>query len=178
MAAGHVYYDTCEGRWRGPMQVTVTDLEQARAALAPADFRSLRLLARWPRWLGGLEMHTSVRRLNLGCYRHTTAICWGPLPLVKSVEVVTLGPDGQSLQMIGRSRALPTPWKVERFEGPGRVADDVGSARYELTWLGVPIVQTAERTRDRVTLHQRGPGFEARQPLDRQTPFEEPGAHG
>jgi hypothetical protein len=157
MALASAYYRACQGRWRASYQLTITDLEAfERSGLGWLDRWSLRLLARWPRWLGWVYMDTSVDCHEHGRVMHTTVVRWLGLPLMRSVEIFTLADDGASFTVSGG------------MTGTGRVDATTTRADYELRWRGAPIVQYTERTAERVTVHQQGPGFRGLQVLVRQ----------
>ena len=84
------YFEGCRGRWRIPVAITVTDVAALqRSGMSWLDRLQVRLLARWPRWLGRVFMDTSVA-VDGSDVVHTTVIRWLVLPLMKSVEIFAL----------------------------------------------------------------------------------------
>jgi len=153
----HTYYRGCHGRWRATPRIVVTDPgELRRSGMSWLDRASLRLLARWPRWLAQVHMDTSVDYREDGEVVHTTVVRWLGLPFLRSTEILSIAPDGTHLSVRGG------------MSGSG-VVDDTGTrVDYALTWLGVGIRQHTRRETDRVTVYQEGPGFHGAQELVRR----------
>lgn len=153
----HAYYRACEGAWRGPIEVTLTDPRAlASSGMGFADRVTLRMLSRWPRWLGRVVLDTSVAYDPSGRVLHTTVVRWLGLPLRRSVETITIDADGRAFRVSGG------------MDGTGRIDETGSRAEYELTWLGVTIHQRTVREPDVVTVVQEGPGFRSVQRLARQ----------
>jgi hypothetical protein len=152
-----VYYEACRGRWRSPISLTLTDAGALqRSGMSLLNRVGVRLLAIWPRWLGRIQLDTTVAPHEGREVVHTTVLRWLGLPLQKSVEIFTLDPDGCRFTVRGS------------MTGGGSVDPTATSADYTLTWLGVQIRQRTAREDDRVTVHQEGPGFRGHQELLRQ----------
>lgn len=157
------YYRSCTGRWRGAVRVTVTDPHALRTGgMGWLDRLGLRLLARWPSWLGPVEMHTTVTAGPDREILHTTTFRWRGVPLERSREVFRIAQDGRTLQVTGD------------VQGSGRVADCGLRARYRLRWWGVEVEQSTELDASEgtdaasVRITQTGPGFQSAQRLIRQ----------
>ena len=150
------------------MQVSITDFGATRRAMGLLNAMSLWCLSRWPRWLGGVWMETSVTEVDPRRFVHTTLVRALGVPMMRGVETLTLNPDGATFELSGRSRLTLAPWKKVSVSGPGRVDANTTDARYTLTWLGAPVPQTSTREGDHVTLRQQGEGFSSVQPLERQ----------
>lgn len=152
------YYEACRGRWRAPVAITVTDAAAlATSGMSWADRLSVRLLSRWPSWLGRVWLDTSVA-VDGDEVVHTTTVRWLGLPLQRSVETFTLDPDGQRFTVRGG------------MTGEGAIDATGTRGEYTLRWLGVEIRQRTVRDADRVTVHQEGPGFHGVQELAREAP--------
>ena len=150
------YFEACRGRWRTPVAITVTDVAALqRSGMSWFDRLQVRLLARWPRWLGRVFMDTSVA-IDGSDVVHTTVIRWLVLPLMKSVEIFALDRDGSRFTVSGS------------MTGQGSVDPTATHAEYTLRWLGVEITQHTTREANLVTVHQQGPGFQGLQELQRQ----------
>ena len=159
MSLASAYYQACRGCWQASYQLTITDPEAfERSGLGWFDRVGMRLLARWPRWLGEVYLHTSVDCLDDGRVLHTTHVRWLGLPLMRSVETFSLAEDGASFAVSGG------------MTGTGRVDASTTRADYDLHWRGTHIRQVTERTAERVTVRQEGPGFRGVQVLVRQPP--------
>jgi hypothetical protein len=153
------YYAACVGHWRAPIHLTITDpAALARSGMGWLDRVGLRLLARWPAWLGRVHLDTQVVVVSDDVVHHHTVIRWLGLPLRRSLEVYTLHPDGHGLTITGD------------MAGDGTVDATATRARYTLRWLGVTVRQHTVRDGDRVTVVQEGPGFGGTQVLVRQSP--------
>jgi hypothetical protein len=150
------YYEACVGQWRSPVAITITD----SAALATSgaswlDRQSLRLLARWPAWLGRVFLDTEVAFRAADEVVHTTIVRWMGVPLQRSVEVYKLDADGARLSITGG------------MTGSGSINAAATQAVYQLAWLGMQIQQSTARDGDTVKVDQRGPGFHGVQMLVR-----------
>lgn len=153
----HRYYAACEGRWRAPLSVTITDAAALeRSGMSLLDRWSLQILSRWPSWLGSVWFDTSVERTASGEVLHTTIVRWLGVPLQASEETFTIAEDGAHFSIRGG------------LTGAGVVADDATRADYTLAWRGITITQFTYREPDRVTVHQTGPGFSMVQRLVRR----------
>lgn len=145
------------GRWRAPVQITITDPGALRSSgMSFADRLSLRMLSAWPRWLGAVYLDTTVACGDGGEVVHTTVVRWLGIPLQRSTETFLLDPAGRSFTVRGG------------MSGSGKVDESSTHAEYELRWLGVSIRQHTVREPDLVTVHQEGPGFRGVQELVRQ----------
>ena len=152
----HAYYTACVGRWRSPVAITVTDPAALDASGASwLDRQSLRLLARWPAWLGRVFLDTEVAFRAADEVVHTTIVRWMGLPLQRSVEVYKLDADGARLSITGG------------MTGSGSINAAATQAVYQLAWLGMQIQQSTARDGDTVKVDQRGPGFHGVQMLVR-----------
>lgn len=150
------YYEACQGRWRAPMELTVTDPAALRTSgMGLARRMQLRALSGWPRWLGRFTLDTTVA-FEGNVVVHTTAIRWLGLPLATTVERFELLPDGQRIAVTGGTT------------GDGEVEPCGTRATYALTWLGAPLRMTTHRTAHTVEIAQEGPGWRGRYVLERR----------
>ena len=148
------YYEACQGRWRAPAAITITDPAALRTSgMSLLDRVSVRLLAIWPRWLGRVWLDTSVAFDARGDVVHTTVFRWAGIPLQRSVEIFALDPDGHRFTVSGG------------MTGTGAIDPTGTRGEYALRWLGMDIRQRTVREPDRVTIHQEGPGFRGDQVL-------------
>ena len=130
------------------------------------DRINLRMIAAWPSWLGRFWLETSVAYDGSPSVVHTTRVRWLGMTMMKSIETIRLSDDDRTLSMEGEQRVFPAWWSGRAVTGSGHVESD--RARYTFEWLGVRLDQTTVREQDRVTLTQRGPGFEGVQRLQRR----------
>lgn len=161
-----IYYNACVGAWSGPTELRIGPLSALRRAVGLSDALSMWLLARLAR---RLSLHTSVRFTEDGRVLHTTALRWGRVTLMRSSEHITLGADGVSITLEGRTALPLIPWRRAPVTGTGAVAEDAGTTEYALTFLGGPMRQVATRDGDAVTLEQTMPGYHATHRLRRET---------
>lgn len=126
---------------------------------------NLRMIAAWPSWLGRFSLETSVAYDGSPSVVHTTRVRWLGVPMMKSIETIRLAGDAETLTMEGEQRVFPAWWSLRPVTGTGHVESH--RASYSFEWLGVRLEQTTLREADRVTLTQRGPGFEGVQRLQR-----------
>lgn len=165
----HTYYRACVGSWRAPISLQVRDLAAlGTSGMSWMDRWSVRLMAVWPSWLGAVTMATTVAYDPAGVVAHTTDAVWLGLPLMHSVETITLAADGRTFTMTGSQRVGLAVWAARPLSGHGTVDADARTAVYELQWLGVNLRQSTVRDRDVVTVSQEGPGFTGVQRLVRQ----------
>ena len=164
--SGHVYYQACHGRWRCPLEIRITDSAALSASgMGWIDRMNLRMIASWPSWLGRFWLETTVAYDGSPSVVHTTQVRWLGVPMMKSIETIRLSDDGRTFTMEGEQRVLPAWWSLRTLSGTGHVVSD--RASYAFDWLGVRLEQTTVREDDRVTVTQRGPGFEGVQRLKR-----------
>jgi hypothetical protein len=157
-SAARIYYEACVGRWRAPIQITITDASALRSSgMSFVNRLSLRALSAWPRWLGGVYLDTTVACRDGAEVVHTTVVRWFGIPLQRSTETFSLDPEGRSFTVRGG------------MSGSGSVDASSTRAEYELRWLGVSIRQHTVREPDLITVHQEGPGFRGVQELVRQS---------
>lgn len=151
------YYTACVGQWRTPVAITITDATAlATSGASWLDRVSLHVLARWPTWLGRVQMDTKVTVAG-EVVTHSTDIRWLGVKLKRSVEHYALAPDGRRLTISGG------------MTGDGEIDETATRASYRLRWLGLDVVQDTVRDGDTVTVDQRGPGFRGVQVLRRWT---------
>ena len=161
----HTYYRLAQGRWRGVMNVRVTNVRALVGAMGLLNALSAMMLAWWPSFLGRFELETTVEYDPQKPVRHTTTIYWLRFPMMRSVEYVTLDPDGKNFALSGESTNTLLPWRRLTMEGTGHVDQTATVATYNLTWMGAQMTQTTHRQNDRVVLTQNAPGFSAIQNL-------------
>jgi hypothetical protein len=150
-----VYYRACVGRWRGPIEVAITDPHALRASgMKLLDRASLWFVAGRPRALGAIVMHTTVD-LAGDVVLHTTAVRWLGATLMRSAERFHLDPDGRRFTVSGD------------VTGHGEVDATGTQATYALTSLGVPLEMRNRRDGDAVMVEQVGSGFTVRVALER-----------
>jgi hypothetical protein len=118
------------------------------------DRASLWFVARWPRALGAIVLHTTVD-LAGDVVLHTTAARWLGATVMRSVERFDLDPDGRRFTVSGD------------VAGHGEVDATGTQATYALTWVGVPLEMRNRRDGDAVAVEQVGPGFTVRVALGR-----------
>lgn len=162
------YYAACEGSWAAPLTLVVTEPTAVLRAMGLLDGLGLLALAWWPRWLGRVLLHTTVQPLANRQVRHTTTVRWLGLPVVHSNELLSLEADGVRLRMHGTTRMLLMPWRRLPVRGSGQIAADASRATYRLEWMGAEIIQESTRLADTVELSQSGPGYHARESLQRE----------
>ena len=85
--------------------------------------------------------------------------------MMRSVEYVTLDPDGRNFVVQGESRNTLLPWRRLRMDGHGYVDESATKATYHITWMGAQMTQSTLRRDDGVLLSQEAPGFSACQDL-------------
>lgn len=167
-SAGLAYYRPLVGAWSGVYEVAATQLAPGERPPLPLLDRlriaSLPWLRRWP---GPARFLTTVAIVGPAEVFHTTHVRLLGVTLLASEETIRLGPDGREFTMQGRQRMMPTPWRVRRFEGRGRIHEDARGASYEFGWLGMTMQQEARADGGVVTLEQRAPGTFGRQVLRR-----------
>jgi len=161
----HTYYRNVVGHWRGVMQSRVTNRKALFAAVGFWNGLNILLMTWWPRWLGRLMLETTVTYDPAGRVEHTTRVYWFRLPMMTSVEIVTLDPDGTHFALEGVSRITLMPWRKELVKGSGSVDPTARHATYCIRWFGAELEQTTDRRDDGVTLRQSAPGFEGTQNL-------------
>ena len=122
------------------------------------------MLAAWPRWLGRFWFETTVK-FGGDTVVHTTAVRWLRISLMDSTETITLDADGRAFTMRGAQRVMGSP---RTLSGHGTIDPTAQHAEYTFLWLGTTLRQTAVREDNRVTVTQKGPGFEGTQALIRQ----------
>lgn len=155
VSPARLYYTGCQGRWRAPVDVRVTDPAALRASgMAWLTRVRLRLLAAWPPALGRLMLHTTVA-LDGEDVVHTTAIRWLGVPLAATVERFRIDPDGRRLRATGGA------------VGEGEVDATGTRATYALTWFDTPLRMTTRRHPDAVEIDQEGAGWRGRHVLAR-----------
>ena len=159
------YYEGAQGRWRGAVCAEVTDLRALIGAMGLLRGLSVAMMAWWPPWLGRLQLMTTVSCLADERVEHTTAITWWGLPMMRSVEHLSLLEDGVHFSLSGASRLSLMPWRRLPMSGAGQVDASARHATYTLSWMGTEFTQTTTRGDEVVTLHQEAPGFKATQSL-------------
>jgi hypothetical protein len=174
-APNHAYYRACEGRWRAPLALAITDWHAFRTSgLSLADRWRILSMVIAARVVGPFSLETSVDATT-GAARHevvhTTRIAkWG-LTLMRSTEWLTLDPNGRDVAMRGEFRLVPTLWRPRPMPAvPARVDETASRASYRFAWLGTEMRQEAERSPDgtTVTLIQLTPFSRGVQVLRRQ----------
>ena len=165
----HTYYQACHGAWRGRVCLRICDGKTLRSALGLIDVWSVYMIAYWPRWFGRFYLYTTVDYDPAGTVLHTTTIRWLGMPLLRSVETLTLDEDGKGFVLQGVSKSTFAPWRRLAITGNGDVDSTSTQANYQCTWLGTTLHQATHRTADVVTLRQEAPGLKAIQTLHRQT---------
>lgn len=107
-----------------------------------------------PRILGALVVDTSVT-LGAGPVVHTVRISRFGFTYYRSRETLALAPDGQSAQLEGEAWSLPFFW-VGQPMVPGSVWVEAGAdaARYQLHWMGAPLLQTTRTEGEFLVLTQ------------------------
>ena len=164
----HRYYRACHGAWRSPLSITVTDRAALRRSGMPwADRVNVRMMAVWPRWLGRFQLETTVAYAERGEVVHTTVVRWLGLALLRSVETITLAPDGTRFSMTGEQRMAPAVWARRTMSGSGTIDPAGRAAQYEFLWLGARLRQATVREDDLVSIDLEGPGFRGVQRLVR-----------
>lgn len=164
-----VYFHGCIGTWRAPYALQIRDATALRhAGLSWLDTLGLRLLGAWP--FGGLWLHTSVRVDGAFRVIHTTDLRFWRIPLMQSVETITLDEDGRRFGLEGTQRIGPFGLSTRPVSGTGEVDDTAHHATYLLTWLGLPLHQHTTRDGNTVRLHQTCEAFVATPTLVRQAP--------
>ena len=161
----HTYYRGAQGRWRGEMNARVTDVRALLGAMGLMNGASALMMAWWPWWLGRLELETTVSYGPQARVRHTTTIYWFFVPMMRSVEHLTLLEDGARFTLTGESCISLMPWRRVTLRGAGEVDPSARHATYTLEWMGTEFTQTTTRRDDGVTLQQEAPGFVATQTL-------------
>lgn len=165
--AAHAYFAGCVGRWRAPLDLCIHDASALRASgMGLVDRWSLRAVAAWVRWAGGVTLDTSVAVLDPETVVHTTVVRFGPMATMRSEEVLRLDPDGRRFVLQGVQRMGGRGVRVVR--GNGQVDEDGRGAHYALNWLGAPLRQDTRLEGDTVTLTQAGPGWRGVQRLRRR----------
>lgn len=165
----HAYYRACHGRWRCPLQMTITDTAALRdSGMGWVVRAGLRMMAAWPRWLGRFFLDTSVHYEDGGEVTHTTVVRWLGLPIMWGTERITLDPDGSAFTIEGEHRLVSQAWQRLAASGAGTIDASGDQAQYTLAWLGAPMTQTTIREHERVTVTQEGRGWRGVQALERQ----------
>lgn len=141
------YYGSLVGRWRGSFELRITDRDGLRrlVALDRIAMRAFTVLRR----LGTPILETSVA-LDGERVLHTTRVRLLGGVVFDSEESIERG------RLVGALRMPPDP---RRRPIHGAVVVEGDSARYDLVWLGVPLLQKAvfDRARDTVTITQETP---------------------
>src|SRR5690606_5202672 len=71
------YFRACQGSWRSPLALRVTDPSAlAASGMSWTDRLGMRALAAWSRWLGALTLDTTVIYDPAGVVAHTTVVRW------------------------------------------------------------------------------------------------------
>lgn len=152
--------------------MTITDpVALRRARLAPFDRARLSAMLLGARLFGAPRFETSVVVTGPAEVVHTTRFGFLGLPTFTSREVIALDDDGTSGRITIVQRFFPLYWPA-RTEGPFPVTVDptATKARYELAFLGCPMLQTGTRDGDRVTLVQETAWMRSVQELTRVRP--------
>lgn len=138
------YYGSLVGRWRGSFELRITDPDGLRGLAGP-DRIAMRAFAMLRR-LGTPFLETSVA-LDGERVLHTTRVRLLGGVVFDSAESIHGG------RLVGSLRMPPDP---RRRPIRGAVVVEGDSARYDLVWLGVPLLQRAvfDRARDTVTITQ------------------------
>lgn len=166
----HQYYRACVGRWRCELDMKITDAGALRgSSMRWVDRVSVFWISWWPRWLGRRWLSTSVRYEG-DVVVHTTDVRWLGLPLMRSVERITIDQDGRRIHLEGDQRVAPATWRARSVSGDGEIDAAGMVADYTFDWLGIRLHQTGARLADgdHVTLTQTGPGFTGTQALRRK----------
>jgi hypothetical protein len=133
------YYGALVGRWRGEVQVRLTDEAAFRAA-------TLTFLDRARLWTmnrsGPADIETTLA-LAPGGARHTTRVTSLGLTLFRTEERLRFDPDGQHFVMEGQQWLAPT-WRARHYAGPGQVDETATRASYRVPWLGADLRQDTE----------------------------------
>lgn len=154
----HTYYRACHGSWRCTVDFALTDPR----AFASASIGAMNRMRVWSllwlvRLFGPMALHTSVdyeSRAARNEVIHTTrAIKWG-LPLLDSVEIISLADDGRRFTLHAEERSWPFTFLVHRYDGEGEIDASATRATYRLPWMGAELVQTTLREGDLVTATQ------------------------
>jgi len=148
------------GSWKSPLSIDITDRTRLRQQLGWLNAWSLLCLARWPRFLGTWYLKTTVAYDPGGQVEHTTRFTLLGIPVVSSIETIQIEEDGTHFSLTGWSRDLFTPWQRKPVTGQGHLDSSATHASYTIQWMGAPVEQKTERDGQRVTLTQRGPGFQ------------------
>jgi hypothetical protein len=164
----HTYYQRAIGRWRGRIEAQVTDRRELMHAVGFFNGLSVWMMAAWPGWLGSMFLETTVvfDEPN-GRVEHTTTVRWCRLPMMRSVETVSLDDNGTQFRLKGIARNTLMPWLAHPVTGSGRVDDAAQIAHYKVSWFGATLTQETNLQDASITLSQKAPGFRASQVLKR-----------
>lgn len=134
------YYGTLVGRWKGAVQLRVTDEPAFRAAkLTWLD----RLRVRTMNASGPAVIETTLALAEAGAV-HTTRVTSAAVTLFRTVERLRFDPDGTRFVMQGSQWLAPTPWHARRYVATGEVDATATRASYRVPWLGVDLRQDTE----------------------------------
>ena len=163
------YYEACVGRWRGRLELAITDPDRLREAkLSRLDRARLSSMILSARLFGPPRFETSVVVTGPSEVVHTTRFGFLGVPTFASREVIRLDPDGTNAEITIVQRFFPLFWPA-RTEGPFHVEVDraATTASYDLVFLGCPMRQTGRRDGDHVTLVQETDWMRSVQELTR-----------
>ncbi len=166
----HRYYRACHGAWRCALDFNVHDGDAFRKSEATLVERlRVRSMVWSPKLLGAFTLDTTLDYLSHGEKGeavHTTRVSkWG-FTVMRSVDRITLDPDGRHFMMQTEQRAAPF-FLREEFGGPGEVDESGTHASYTFRYLGADTLQTGHVEGDRVTLTQESSWLRAVQRLKR-----------
>jgi hypothetical protein len=137
MTIARTYYTSLVGRWAGRFDLRVTSWAEGGG--------SIKAMGTMARLVGGLWMETSLEP-DGDAFVHTTRVSKAGLVVLTTVERITLGDDGRSLEMNGEQKmriggAVP-------YESTGTIAEDARGAHYRIPWAGTTMDQRTTITAD------------------------------
>lgn len=150
----HRYYKACEGRWRGPLSMRITDWKAFFVSeMSLFDRASLLSLLSMQKLLGACHLDTSVECEPENAVVHTTRVHKLGLTFLQSREVLQLDDDGITVRMQIEMRLFPTALRVQQLDARKVVVDAGGfHVDYWLPWMGIEMHQHGERSVDGQTV--------------------------